>query len=132
MSFTLCGLSLKKLQATQGRDEVNNFSFLRRRHLAFYYMFCGTGQKDAMPMRPRIYRPKTFFSGSIRPLGDASLGRCVPWTIIPLNDAFVTDLSRDWTAYTWWIIPKAGRRKLGFIPVAMGQQTQTMDGPRDV
>jgi hypothetical protein len=60
----------------------------------------------------------------MRPVNDASLGRCVLrcvlWTMRPLNDAFVTDLSRDWTAYTWWIIIKAGRRKLGFTPDAMG------------
>ncbi len=40
---------------------------------------------------------------SMRPLDDASFRRCVSWTMRSLNDAFVTDLSRDWTAYTWWI-----------------------------
>jgi hypothetical protein len=59
----------------------------------------------------------------MRPLDVASFRRCVSWTMRPFNDAFVTDLSRDWshwTAYTWWIITKAGRRKLGFTPDAMG------------
>jgi hypothetical protein len=100
-----------------------------------------------MPCRciPVYTIPRRFFSGIIRPLGGASLGRFVPWTMRSLNDAsrercvpwtmrhledaslgrcvldirdrFVPRLDR---ICRWWIITKAGRRKLGFTPDAMG------------
>ncbi len=35
---------------------------------------------------------------SMRPLDYASFGRRVPWTTRPLNDASLTDISQPWTA----------------------------------
>ncbi len=91
-------------------------------------------------MRLRIYTVPTFFLGAyvpwvVCPLDDAFLGRCVPWTMRYLDDAslgrcvpwtlrlrrrvrdrFVPRLDR---ICRWWIISKAGRRKLGFTPDAM-------------
>jgi hypothetical protein len=51
------------------------------------------------------------FSVSMRPLNNASLWRCVPWTMCPLedaslrrlDDASLTYVSWPWTAYRRWI-----------------------------
>jgi hypothetical protein len=40
-----------------------------------------------MTMCPRPMCPPDVSSSTIRPLDDASLGRCVPWTMRPLDDA---------------------------------------------
>jgi hypothetical protein len=51
---------------------------------------------------------------TMRPLDDASLGRRVPWTTRPLNDASfkrksLNDVSRPLTAFRWWIVTIASR-----------------------
>jgi hypothetical protein len=44
------------------------------------------------------------FSEIIHPLKDVSLGICFPLTMHPSDNAALTDVSRPWIAYRWWII----------------------------
>ncbi len=43
-----------------------------------------------------------------------SLERCVSWTMCPLDNASLTDVSRPWTVNKRWIITAATQRNLGY------------------
>ncbi len=77
--------------------------------VASFFFFSWTTQIDSLG--------DLFLFGpwTMRPLDDASLGRCVPWTMRPLDDASLErcvpwtmrpldETSLHWTAYRRWVI----------------------------
>ncbi len=79
-----------------------------------------------MTMRPRHICPRLkVLAWTMRPLVDASLEGCVPWTICalwtmcPLNYVSLTDVSRLGTAYSRRIITRAVLAETCFNPGAL-------------
>jgi hypothetical protein len=73
----------------------------------YTYAFIWTSARqchdDSSPFLPSPY----VFSGIMRSLEDASFGHFLLWTKSPLDKESLTNLSRPWTAYRWWITTTA-------------------------